>query len=136
MCKQRVRFKHGRYEVEIQWKRDSNVLSDNSSLAKRRLGSLMRKMQVDKVLYSEYCKVLKNYLDEGIIQKVKNPLISTNNLMFFLPHQVIIKIKSLPTKLRIVVDISSHGRRMLEDEMRLEKSDEDTELSQGTEKVL
>ncbi|GFV42441.1 uncharacterized protein LOC102076250 [Trichonephila clavipes] len=69
MFKQRVHFKNGRYEVELPWKRDSNELSDNFSLAKRRLGSLMRKMQRDKVLYSEYCKVLKNYLDEGIIEK-------------------------------------------------------------------
>ncbi|GFS83095.1 DUF1758 domain-containing protein [Trichonephila clavipes] len=52
--KQRVHFKNGRYEVELPWKRDSNELSDNFSLAKRRLGSLMRKMQRDKVLYSEY----------------------------------------------------------------------------------
>ncbi|GFS65475.1 uncharacterized protein TNCV_2468791 [Trichonephila clavipes] len=54
MFKQRVHFKNGRYEVELPWKRDSNELSDNLSLAKRRLGSLMRKMQRDKVLYSEY----------------------------------------------------------------------------------
>ncbi|GFS78012.1 integrase catalytic domain-containing protein [Trichonephila clavipes] len=54
MFKQRVHFKNGRYEVELRWKRDSNELSDNFSLAKRRLGSLMRKMQRDKVLYSEY----------------------------------------------------------------------------------
>ncbi|GFW09800.1 uncharacterized protein TNCV_868621 [Trichonephila clavipes] len=43
MFKQRVHFKNGRYEVELPWKRDSNELSDNFSLAKRRLGSLMRK---------------------------------------------------------------------------------------------
>ncbi|GFS76995.1 uncharacterized protein TNCV_3756481 [Trichonephila clavipes] len=43
MFKQRVHFKNGRYEVELPWKRDSDELSDNFSLAKRRLGSLMRK---------------------------------------------------------------------------------------------
>ncbi|GFW10954.1 integrase catalytic domain-containing protein [Trichonephila clavipes] len=59
MFKQRVHFKNGRYEVELPWKRDSNELSDNFSLAKRRLGSLMRKMQRDKVLYSEYL-IIKN----------------------------------------------------------------------------
>ncbi|GFY28639.1 DUF1758 domain-containing protein [Trichonephila clavipes] len=57
MFKQRVHFKNGRYEVELPWKRDSNELSDNFSLEKRRLGSLMRKMQRDKVLYSEYFSV-------------------------------------------------------------------------------
>ncbi|GFX49230.1 integrase catalytic domain-containing protein [Trichonephila clavipes] len=113
MFKQRVHFKNGRYEVELPWKRDSNELSDNFSLAKRRLGSLMRKMQRDKVLYSEYCKVLKNYLDEGIIEKVTNPFIPTNNPVFYLPHQVIIKNESLTTKLRLVFDASAHEEKQL-----------------------
>ncbi|GFX84818.1 integrase catalytic domain-containing protein [Trichonephila clavipes] len=80
---------------------------------KRRLGSLMRKMQRDKVLYSEYCKVLKNYLDEGIIEKVTNPFIPTNNPVFYLPHQVIIKNESLTTKLRLVFDASAHEEKQL-----------------------
>ncbi|GFV75439.1 integrase catalytic domain-containing protein [Trichonephila clavipes] len=113
MFKQRVHFKNGRYEVELPWKRDSNELSDNFSLAKRRLGSLMRKMQRDKVLYSEYCKVLKNYLDVGIIEKVTNPFIPTNNPVFYLPHQVIIKNESLTTKLRLVFYASAHEEKQL-----------------------
>ncbi|GFW21319.1 uncharacterized protein TNCV_1531441 [Trichonephila clavipes] len=113
MFKQRVHFKNGRYEVELPWKRDSNELSDNFSLAKRRLGSLMRKMQRDKVLYSEYCKILKNYLDVGIIEKVTNPFIPTNNPVFYLPHQVIIKNESLTTKLRLVFDASAHEEKQL-----------------------
>ncbi|GFT70580.1 DUF1758 domain-containing protein [Trichonephila clavipes] len=113
MFKQRVHFKNDRYEVELPWKRDFNELSDNFSLAKRRLGSLMRKMQRDKVLYSEYCKVLKNYLDEGIIEKVTNLFIPTNNPVFYLPHQVIIKNESFTTKLRLVFDASAHEEKQL-----------------------
>ncbi|GFW18975.1 uncharacterized protein TNCV_164911 [Trichonephila clavipes] len=44
--------------------------------------------------------------------------------------------ESLTTKLRIVVDANTLGRRVLEEEMRLEESDEDKELPQGTEEVL
>ncbi|GFU76964.1 integrase catalytic domain-containing protein [Trichonephila clavipes] len=113
MFKQRVHFKNGRYEVELPWKRDSNELGDNFSLEKRRLGSLMRKMQRDKVLYSEYCKILKNYLDEGIIEKVTNPFIPTNNPVFYLPHQVIIKNESFTTRLRLVFDASAHEEKQL-----------------------
>ncbi|CAL1299199.1 unnamed protein product [Larinioides sclopetarius] len=65
-------------------------------------------MQNDKVLYSEYCEILKGYLDEGIIEKVTSPFVSTNNPVFYLPHQVIIKKESLTTKLRIVFDASAH----------------------------
>ncbi|GFS49371.1 integrase catalytic domain-containing protein [Trichonephila clavipes] len=53
--KQRKHFKNDRYEVELPWKRDSVELSDNFNLEKRQLGSPMRKMQSDEVLYSEYC---------------------------------------------------------------------------------
>ncbi|GFT98363.1 zinc finger protein 227 [Trichonephila clavipes] len=48
MFKQRVHIKNGN-EVKHPWKRDGNELSDNFSLAKRRLGSLMRKMPNDKM---------------------------------------------------------------------------------------
>ncbi|GFY47524.1 splicing factor 3B subunit 2 [Trichonephila inaurata madagascariensis] len=136
MFKQRVHFKNDRYEVELPWKRDSYELSDNFNLEKRRLGSPMRKMQSDKVLYSEYCKVFKNYLDEGIIEKVKNPFISTNDPVLYFPHQVIIKNESLTTKEQIVFDASACERKVLKDEMGSEKSDEDMELPQTTEKVL
>ncbi|GFS68898.1 hypothetical protein TNCV_4569491 [Trichonephila clavipes] len=69
--KQRVHFKNDRYEVELPRKRDSDELSDNFNLEKGQLGSPMRKWQKDKVLYSEYCKVFRNYLDDGIIEKKK-----------------------------------------------------------------
>ncbi|GFR05007.1 hypothetical protein TNCT_498982 [Trichonephila clavata] len=125
------------------------------SSVKGQLGSLMRNVQSDKVLYSEYCKALKNYLDEGITDEATNPFISTNNPVFCLPHQVMIKNESLATKLRIVFDASAHKRTVLEKELILEKErckimheqkqflneeqeklDEDIELPQPTENVL
>ncbi|GFT41884.1 uncharacterized protein TNCV_1667381 [Trichonephila clavipes] len=95
----------------------------------------MRKMQSDKVLYSVYCKVFRNYLDEGIIEKVTNPSISTNDPVLYFPHQVIIKNESLTTKQKIVIDASACERRMLKEEMGSEKSDEDMELPQAIERA-
>ncbi|GFT63297.1 DUF1758 domain-containing protein [Trichonephila clavipes] len=108
--KQRVHFKNDRFEVELPWKRDSDELSDNFNLEKRQLGSPMRKMQSDKVLYSEY-------------------------LLYF-PHQVIIKNESLTTKQKIVFDASACERCVLKEEMGSEKSDEDMELPQATERFI
>ncbi|GFX29976.1 uncharacterized protein TNCV_2616881 [Trichonephila clavipes] len=136
MFKQRVHFKNDRYEVELPWKRDSDELSGNFNIEKRRLGSPMRKMQSDKVLYSEYCKGFKNYLDEGIIEKVTNPFISTNDPALYFPHQVIVKNEYLTTKQQIVFDASACERRVLKEEMGSRKSDEDMKLPQATEKVL
>ncbi|GFR06588.1 uncharacterized protein TNCT_34851 [Trichonephila clavata] len=79
----------------------------------------MRNVQSNKVLYSEYCKGIKNYFDEGITDEATNPFISTNNPVFCLPHQVMIKNESLATKLRIVFDASAHKRTVFEKEMRL-----------------
>ncbi|GFU04435.1 DUF1758 domain-containing protein [Trichonephila clavipes] len=84
MFKHREYFKNGGYEAELPWKGDNNELGDKLNLEKRRLGSPMRKMQSDKVLYSEYCKVFRNYLDEGIIEKVTNPFISTKMTQCFI----------------------------------------------------
>ncbi|GFY66503.1 uncharacterized protein TNIN_480441 [Trichonephila inaurata madagascariensis] len=93
-------------------------------------------MQRDKVLYSENCKVFKNYLDEGIIEKVKNPFISMNDPVLYFPHQVIIKNETLTTKLQKVFDASACERRVLKGEIGSEKSDKDMELPQATEKVF
>ncbi|GFX24408.1 uncharacterized protein TNCV_992241 [Trichonephila clavipes] len=93
-------------------------------------------MQSDKVLYSEYCKVFGNYLDEGIIEKVKNPFISTtNDPVLYFPHHVIIN-ESLTTKQQIAFDASACERRVFKEEMGSEKSDEDMELPQATERVI
>ncbi|GFU11416.1 uncharacterized protein TNCV_4041181 [Trichonephila clavipes] len=120
------------HEVELPWKGDNELSETN--LEKRRLRSPMRKMQSDKVLYSEYCKVFMNYLDEGI-EKVTNPFISTNDPVLYFPHQVIIKNESLTMKQQIVFDASA-CERVLKEEMGSEKSDEDMELPQATERVL
>ncbi|GFX57299.1 uncharacterized protein TNCV_3914631 [Trichonephila clavipes] len=96
----------------------------------------MRKMQSDKVLYSEYCKVFRNYLDEGIIEKVTNPFISTNDPVLYFPHQVKIKNESLTTKQQTTFDASACERRVLKEEMESEKSDEDMELPHATERVI
>ncbi|GFY57147.1 hypothetical protein TNIN_425481 [Trichonephila inaurata madagascariensis] len=50
-------------------------------------------------------------------------------------RNIAINNESLTTELRIVVDASAHRRRVLEEEMRLEKSDEYMDLPQGIEKV-
>ncbi|GFQ72683.1 uncharacterized protein TNCT_392451 [Trichonephila clavata] len=76
----------------------------------------MRNVQSDKVLYSEYCKGIKNYFDEAT-----NPFISTNNPVFCLPHQVMIKNECLAKKLRIIFDACAHERTALEKEMILGK---------------
>ncbi|GFV86000.1 uncharacterized protein TNCV_203801 [Trichonephila clavipes] len=96
----------------------------------------MRKMQSDKVFYSEYCKGFRNYLDHGIIEKLTNPFISTNDPVLYFPHKVIIKNESLTTKQQIGCEANACERSVLKKEMGSEKSDEDMELPQATERFI
>ncbi|GFV77279.1 uncharacterized protein TNCV_445091 [Trichonephila clavipes] len=73
---------------------------------------------------------------KGIIEKVTNPFISTNDPVLYFPHQVIIKNESLTTKQQIGCEASACERRVLKEEMGSEKSDEDMELSQATERFI
>ncbi|GFV04783.1 uncharacterized protein TNCV_1743441 [Trichonephila clavipes] len=76
-----------------------------------------------------------DYLDEGIIEKVTNHFISTNDPVLYFPHQVI-KNESLTTKQQIGCEASTCEIKVLKEEMGSEKSDEDMELPQATERVI
>ncbi|GFW54752.1 integrase catalytic domain-containing protein [Trichonephila clavipes] len=79
---------------------------------------------------------VRNYLDDAIIEKVTNPFVSTSDPVLYFPHQVIIKNESLTTKQQIAFDASACERRLLKEEMGSEKSDEEMELPQATERVI
>lgn len=65
-----VCFKNGRYEASLPWKRQWEELSDNFKIAEKRLESLANRLKRDNSLYVEYCEILENYLNDGIIEKV------------------------------------------------------------------
>ncbi|GFX61479.1 uncharacterized protein TNCV_1030681 [Trichonephila clavipes] len=113
MLKQRVHFQNGRYEVILLWKGNSNDLSDNFNLEKRRLVSPMRRLQVDKV-----------YKIRSIVSD-----------LFSSPSDNKKRISHNETANR-VFDASACEIRVLKEEMETEKSDEGMELPQTTEKVL
>ncbi|GFY36880.1 splicing factor 3B subunit 2 [Trichonephila clavipes] len=80
--------------------------------------------------------IVLSSVDDGIIEKVTNPFISTNDPVLYFPHQVMISNESLTTKQQTTFDASACERRVLKEEMGSEKSDEDTELPQATERVI
>ncbi|GFS80048.1 hypothetical protein TNCV_2988321 [Trichonephila clavipes] len=95
-----------------------------------------RRKDNENRLEIEKIKLSQNYLDEGIIEKVTNSFISTNDPVLYFPHQAIIKNESLTTKQQILFHASAFERRVLKKEMGSEKSDEDMELPQATERVI
>nr|XP_042897354.1 uncharacterized protein LOC122269252 [Parasteatoda tepidariorum] len=104
-----VSFKNKRYEVTLPWKRNWQELDDNFNIAKKRLDSLIKRMNRDNSLYLEYCETLKIYLREGIIERVLDHSKPNDKPVFYLPHLIVNKKERLTTKMRIVFDASAHG---------------------------
>ncbi|GFQ96032.1 DUF1758 domain-containing protein [Trichonephila clavata] len=106
--KETVQNNNNWYVVELPFLKHWNELSDNFSVAKQRFHSLWRRLKRDKTLYTQYKETIQDYLNQGIIEKVKN--IETNECkpMYYLPHQAIKKEGRVTTSTRIVFDAASH----------------------------
>ena len=67
-----VRIRHNgiRYEVELPWKEKYPDISDNYTLAKRRLYSLIKRLQKDPEMLDKYKQIMKEHQDAGIIEEV------------------------------------------------------------------
>lgn len=106
-----VKYKRGRYEVSLPWKDNVFNLSNNYNNALSRLNNMCRRFQRNDQLYEQYDNVMCEYLTEGIIEKVDN--LTTENLVYYLPHHPVIKENRSTTKMRVVFDASSHEKDML-----------------------
>ncbi|GFW81536.1 integrase catalytic domain-containing protein [Trichonephila clavipes] len=99
---------NNRYVVELPFRKHWNELSNNISVAKQRFQSLWRKLRRNKTLYTQYKETIQGYLNQGIIEKVKDTEINVHKPMYYLPHQAIKKEGRVTTSTRIVFDAASH----------------------------
>ncbi|GFT18561.1 integrase catalytic domain-containing protein [Trichonephila clavipes] len=103
-----VQYDNNRYVVELPFHKHWNELSNNFSVAKQRFQSLWRRLRRNKTLYTQYKETIQDYLNQGIIEKVKDTEINANKPMYYLPHQAIKKEGRVTTSTRIVFDAASH----------------------------
>ena len=96
----------GRYEVRLPWLENHPPVSDNKNLARRRLESTVRKLKSDGI-YEDYDAIFKEWLAEGIIERV--PTEEQNNWGHYLPHRHVVKEGST-TRIRPVFDASAKER--------------------------
>ena len=97
-----VQFKEERYEVRLPWKNEDHDLPSNYNVAKRRFDQLVKKFQSNVPLYEKYSDVIKEYVSQGIVERVQN--VVTDNPTYYLPHRAVINEERLTTKLRVVFD--------------------------------
>ena len=108
---------HGiRYEVELPWKEKYPDISDNYILAKRRLSSQIKRLQMDPEMLDKYNQIIKEQQDAGIIEEAPKYNVQTAGKTYYMPHQLVVREDRVTTKLRIVYDASSklHGKSLNE----------------------
>ena len=102
-----ARFKNGRYEVSLPMKECHPVISDNFSLAKNRLNSLLKRLNSKPDILEEYNDVISQQLDAGVIERVEIDKMDKPGEVHFLPHREVVRADKETIKLRVVYDASS-----------------------------
>jgi hypothetical protein len=102
-----ITFKGGRYEVNLPWKEQHQILPDNFETSRRRLMSLLQRLQRDPEVLKEYDAVIKDQLNRGIVEIVDEKDVGEMGQVHYLPHHAVIRRDKQTTKLRVVYDASA-----------------------------
>ena len=106
-----IEFKNNRYVTKLPIKKMNKLLPDNYTVAKKRLDYLEKQLTKNKNLFTDYNKVIKQYLEEGIVEFVENNNNKTTpGQVHYLPHRAVIREKNEIAKLRIAFDASSKAK--------------------------
>lgn len=99
----------GRYEVALPWKADVR-LADNKQVALNRMENVRKKLSKNKGLLEEYDQAIRFYQNSGIAERVDDEGRDQGaaKVLYYMPHQAVVRENSSSTKLRIVFDASSH----------------------------
>ena len=100
-----IKFENDHYSVALPFQDNRPMLADNYQLCLNRLQKLKKRLRKIPQLLNEYNKVFDEYLNLGIIEKVKNEGIVGEAV--YLPHKEVIKEDRSIRKLRIVFDASA-----------------------------
>ncbi|EGT53986.1 hypothetical protein CAEBREN_02974 [Caenorhabditis brenneri] len=95
----------GNLLVALPWNGKQARLASNRGIAGRRLEQLILTLKKGKNLLKDYDEIIQTQLRTGIIEIVTDEM--DGGPTYYIPHRVVVKLASLTTKLRIVLDASS-----------------------------
>ena len=102
--------KKERYEIRLPFKDCSEILPDNSNLAKHRPNYLKNRLSNNNDLFNEYDKIIKDYIKEDIVEIVPpSEEIVLLGSAHYLPHRAVVNENRETTKVRTVFDGSAHS---------------------------
>ena len=91
-----IAFTGDRYEVSLPWKEGPLNFSDHYILSLNRLRSLHRRLLRDPPILNEYDCILQEQLSRGIIERVPESQVMSNNpqqtcnMVHYLPHHSVV----------------------------------------------
>ena len=92
-----------RYEVKLPWKVGCSPKSNGYSMCVKRLHQLRTRLKDDRSLLKEYDKIFKEQEQMGIIE----PVATTDEASYFLPHHAVVRQDKETSKVRVVFDGSA-----------------------------
>ncbi|XP_064465049.1 uncharacterized protein LOC135376466, partial [Ornithodoros turicata] len=98
-----VTLNEGRYEVSLPYKAVGN-LDSNEEIALKRLGQLTRKLSKNEELMNRYDEAIRMYSQNNMAERVPA---KSGEVVYYMPHQAVLRETSSTTKLRVVFDCSS-----------------------------
>lgn len=99
-----TKYPNHRCYVTWPWIEYPPTLSTNFGLSYGRLTNLIKRL--DSSILMEYDKIIKEQLNQGIIEVVENTSTSSDHPIHYLPHNCVLR-ENKSTKLRIVYDASA-----------------------------
>ena len=102
------RNSEGRFVVKLPFKEDAKPLGDSYHQAKRRLRSLIFRLEKQPDIYNRYSQFIQEFIQLGHMEEVpRNKIHMPATNCFYLPHHCVIKDASSTTKLRVVFNASA-----------------------------
>ena len=98
----------GRFVVKLPFKEEIGLLGDSLQQARRRLRSLLYRLERNPELYKKYNNFINEFANFGHMEEVSdNELVRLHFNCFYMPHHCVFRDSSTTTKLRVVFDASA-----------------------------
>ena len=105
-----ISFENGRYTVQLPFRKHHKPLPDNYELSLVHLNSLYKRLQREPPLLNDYNEIIKEQINDGIVERVTETDVPEPGEVYFIPHQAVIQKHAASTRLRIVFDATSKAR--------------------------
>ena len=104
-----ILFKDGQYQVALPWKESHDALPDNYHLSKKRLFSLLHRLEQNPSILKEYDTIIRDQLSRGVVEVGDDGEGQPASVSHYIPHHAVIRQDKETSKLRIVYDASARA---------------------------